>query len=108
MTRYHKAGRLIRLLGWLALVPVAFIVALGIPSMLSGDPGATPWATGFVVLLFVGVAFAYLKIGSAVKQHREWARIAGLIVGGVSLFGFPIGTAIGVFVLYYLGVGWDD
>ena len=35
-------------------------------------------------------------------RGRKWGRIAGIIVGALFLFNFPIGTAIGIYAIVIL------
>ena len=46
-------------------------------------------------------------LGNAVKAHKNWARVIGIIYGILILFGFPLGTFIGAFILSYLIKGWE-
>ena len=48
------------------------------------------------------LGFIYIIAGIGLLKRREWARILTIILGIFHLFGFPIGTAIGVYTLYVL------
>ena len=61
---------------------------------------------GGIVNAIIGIA--HLLLGSAINQHKNWGRIAGIIYGALALFGFPIGTSIGGFILYWLIKQWDE
>jgi hypothetical protein len=52
----------------------------------------------FFIILSVPTIIA----GIGLLKRREWARILTIIIGILHLFGFPIGTAIGVYTLYVL------
>ncbi|MBI3566437.1 MAG: hypothetical protein HY079_14685 [Elusimicrobia bacterium] len=105
LTPYQKAGRLIRLIAWLQVVAfVGIVAAIAIPMFATGR---TPPPTSLLALLFLLLPFLYFKIGTAVKEHQDWGRIGGVIVGFLMLFGFPIGTLLGGYILWCLIKGWD-
>ena len=56
---------------------------------------------GSAALLFVGIGVFALITGLALFAGRNWARILVLIAGVLDLFGIPIGTIIGIIILYY-------
>jgi len=106
MTPYVRAGRVIRLMGWLSLVAVLGIfVSIIIPEVVQHK---TPPVAIFIVLIVLIIPIFQLILAKAVMEHRKWARTAGIIYGIICLFGFPVGTLIGAFILGGLGKGWDD
>lgn len=57
---------------------------------------------GMIVAYFFASVF-FILFGKALKKGKAWAtRIAGFIIGVLSLFSFPIGTAIGIYTLWVL------
>ncbi len=40
------------------------------------------------------------------KQNKKWARISAIIIATLTLFVYPIGTFLGVFILYGLTLGY--
>ena len=105
-----KAGRVFRLLGWLQLVAgVLLVVALAAPQLAKGGVSARVFvAMSLPLAFFIGLGVAHLLVGSALKQHKGWARIAGIVYGALALIGIPIGTIIGAFLLLWLVKQWDD
>jgi hypothetical protein len=105
-----KAGRLFKLLGWLGIIGgVALTAAMAIPVFLKGGGDAAVigmMAMGFAFFVVLGVA--HLFVGSALKEQKNWARIVGIVYGAVSLIGFPVGTVIGAFLLWWLVKQWND
>ncbi|WP_435237270.1 hypothetical protein ACR30L_06785 [Psychromonas sp. PT13] len=107
MSNLEKAGRLLRLMGWVILV----ILILVIISMLmpiiygDGDFNSTPiiW---FMVALIIPIV--YLYVGTAIKQNKKWAKITGVVFAIFSLINAPIGTILGIAMLYYLKKGWHE
>ncbi len=81
---------------------VIFFAGIG---LASDDPDA------FQVLSIVGSVFAYIMIvlsipdvicGIYILRYKEWSRILGIILAVFDLFMFPIGTAIGIYILWVL------
>jgi hypothetical protein len=54
---------------------------------------------GIFVLLFAGFAFF---TGWKLFKERSGARVLGIIASCVALLGFPLGTALGVYGLWFL------
>jgi hypothetical protein len=52
-------------------------------------------------LLLIKAAVGLLT-GWGLLQREPWARVAALIVGFISLFNVPIGTALGIYTLWVL------
>lgn len=99
----RDVGRLLRGLAWLVAA------ALGVAAWLSlRAPGAGGHAVTVLGLLLLGAALVYGLhcAGRAVSRGQTWGRVSGLAVGVVLLGGFPVGTAVGVYVLFKLGLRW--
>jgi hypothetical protein len=108
---YEKASRAILILGWIILIAVIGIAAaVLIPVMLGGKWPHDPHAlkANLLTALFFCVAIFHFVLAKAVKQHKEWGRTVGIIFGILQLFGFPIGTIIGAYILWCLIKGWDE
>ena len=54
---------------------------------------------GIIALLF---ALLYIITGWGLWTLKSWARIVAMILAVISLLSFPIGTIIGIVVLWYL------
>lgn len=106
---YEKAGRVVRLFGWIGVVAtVAIVAAVAIPAFAAGKP-LQGLAVGIgVALVAGGISFFQLFLGKSIKEHKPWARTVGIIVSVLQLFGFPIGTLVGGYVLWCLLKGWDE
>jgi O-antigen/teichoic acid export membrane protein len=108
---YEKSGRVIRLMAWISGISVLAIAAATlIPLLAKPQPTqAGPIAVVVIVLaLIVLFVFFQLALGAAIKQHKEWGRNVGIAYGVLCLFGFPIGTIVGAYVLYCLIKGWGQ
>jgi hypothetical protein len=54
---------------------------------------------GFFVLAKAAAGFL---AGAGLLQREQWARVLALVVGFISLFNVPFGTAVGVYTLWVL------
>ena len=100
----------IKVLGFLYIIFGVVLVVLGL--VLFGILGAISINQhGVGVLGIVGSALAVFFVilslpsiiaGIGLLKRQEWARILTIVLGFLHLFGFPIGTAIGVYTLYVL------
>ncbi len=102
--------RILQLLLWFNLI--SFIFAFGIflyshivekenamIEMVSLYLAPSAIANGILAILL------YLIIQGLLKQSR-WARVITIILGVLMLFIFPIGTLIGVLLIYGITIGW--
>ena len=109
LSNLHKAGRLLKLFGWLAMIAIVGISSsILIPIIHDGKIDEEVYIAIPLIVLAVSISVFYLFIGNAVKKDKIWAKVTGIVLAGVSLFSFPIGTIIGGFILYYLYRGWNE
>jgi hypothetical protein len=109
LTNLQKAGRLIRLLGWLSLIAVIGIVAaIAIPLIATGKGIGQAIPIILLSLLSLVIPIIHFWVGNSIKQNKKWAKIIGVIIGILNLLNFPIGTFIGIFILLYLYKGWNE
>lgn len=57
---------------------------------------------GIIATLLMLFTILFLAVGYGLWTRRQWARIASLALGVLSLFAFPIGTFIGALTIWYL------
>jgi hypothetical protein len=103
----------IKVLGFIYIIAGSILVVLGLAllgvvggaGLFSGDRQAI-FVTGVVgtalAAFFLVLSLPSIVAGIGLLKRREWARILTIILGVFHLFGFPIGTAIGVYTLYVL------
>ena len=105
-----KAGRLVKLLGWIyILMFLGMALAVVIPFLYDGDkPDDQLPFFGILSVYSLGVSILFLIVGSSIKKNKKWAKITGVFLAILSLLFFPIGTVIGIFILYYLYNGWNE
>jgi hypothetical protein len=99
------------ILAILALVGSLFIVVTkdAIIEFIEDQPEVTEEIVDLVdsVLMGTGIiifvlALLYIITGWGLWTLKSWARIVALILAVISLLSFPIGTIIGIVVLWYL------
>lgn len=102
---HRRAGRVIRLMAWLGvLATVGLGAAVLLPAQASGE--APPLEALSILAVVAVLTIALFFVAGAVLRHATWGRVAGIAYGVVALFGFPIGTIVGLYVLWQLVFGW--
>lgn len=101
---------------WLALAAINSVAGL-VLLVLGGTffphlhefGGAGNVPTGFLSSLFTTLGFVVLAksafgffAGWGLLHHEPWARVVTLILGFISLFHIPFGTALGIYTLWVL------
>jgi hypothetical protein len=100
-----RAARVMRLVGWISLVVGAgSTFAVFYPALVTQK--TLPGIFWVVALLMIGLPGLMIVIAQGLFAQRPWARTAGIVYGVFALFGFPIGTFIGAYVLWQLRKGW--
>lgn len=100
MTRQEKVFRVHR-----ALAILYGLMGLTFAWVLSR--GSMPPMAGGVVLVMAIIFGTHAALAAAVLKGKSWARMGSMVVGGLMLLGFPIGTLIGVYLIYNAKDGWS-
>jgi hypothetical protein len=103
--------------GWLNIVANGIFLLLGIGGFVffaglgvfaaadSGDAVALP-ILGLVgtvgLVFFAALALPGLLAGYGLLKRKKWGQILGIVVGILSLFNIPVGTALGAYPLFIL------
>lgn len=99
-------------LGWLNIVISIIILSLFVYSFtLAPEAMLFSFAIlGEALGTFIGLVFALLLFLTArgLSNHKQWAKITTIIFGGFILFGFPIGTILGILLIYGVTKGWPE
>jgi hypothetical protein len=90
-------------LGWIYGALGGLVVVIFIGTLSRSRPGAE----GLLVLLALVPAAMHLGLAWGARRRMAWARVGSSLVGVLMLFGFPIGTVIGYFLLKAAGGNWD-
>jgi hypothetical protein len=73
------------------------------PGLFVGDPGGMLLLSGFGVLLsgfITTLSLPSLVAGIGLLRRRPWARMTALLVGGINLINFPLGTPVGIYAFW--------
>src|SRR5215469_386209 len=89
---------------------IVLLVFGGISALVAADQSSDSLAAipilgavgGFVFILILAISVPGLIIGIGLVQFRSWARIAGIVISGFDLLGFPFHTALGIYGLWVL------
>lgn len=109
MSYTEKAGRLLRLMGWIILVVlIGVTIAVMIPFIVDNSQFEFGYGIIFIFIAVLIIPILYLRVGTAIKQNKKWAKITGVVIGFFSLINAPIGTLFGIALLYYLKKGWNE
>jgi hypothetical protein len=107
----------VQIVGWLNIVANSIFLLLGICGFVflagigvlaaadSGDAVALPILSlvGIVGLVFFAVlALPGMLAGYGLLKREKWGQILGIVVGILSLFNIPVGTALGAYTLFIL------
>ena len=57
-----------------------------------------------ILVIVSTILFTIPKLIAAfgILKEKSWGRIAGIVAGGLSLIGIPVGTALGVYAIWFL------
>ena len=85
------------------------ILVLVSSEISQGLSSAETWVLILVILLIILglvysiiVGFGQWIIAFGLLNLKSWARWGSIIISFSALFNFPIGTIVGIFILYYL------
>lgn len=96
MPSHIKVFRVHRLLAWLYGAFGVFVVA---SSMMSSHGPRFSAVNVGLLLIFSLIFAAHFFTARACKQGKSGGRTASIIIAFLMLFGFPIGTVIGLYLL---------
>lgn len=68
--------------------------------------GSLPSMASAVVLVILTIFATHTVLAIAARQGQAWARMASMVVGGLMLLGFPVGTLIGAYLIYHTKDDW--
>lgn len=113
ITTESRLSRHLRMLGilWIAAGALNFLGAAGawlagrviLPPLVShGVPSFVPTLVTGIAFLVLVKAVACLAAGWGLLERESWARLLAIVLAIVSLFNFPLGTALGIYTLWVL------
>ena len=95
-------GSSILLFPALILMLLGSVVHFSIPGTEQVARIIGPFVLFLIGSIFLLVSACGIFVGWGLMKHQSWARIAGIILGVMVLFHFPLGTALGVYTLWVL------
>jgi uncharacterized membrane protein len=97
-----KVFRVHRALSWLyACLSVLFIITLGVG--INSSDNHIPPELYYILSFLICFSILHFVISKGAKNGKLWARNSSFIVALLMLFGFPVGTIIGVYLLFNSG-----
>lgn len=85
------------------LVLVSFILSVSSAFQSSSSGGTGIGAAELLLILFISaVAIFQLVVGWCLRRLRPWTKIPAMVLAALSLFAFPVGTVIGLYLLLIL------
>ena len=77
--------------------------------IIEEDSDTPNWVIDLVDSIFVGIGvisfiigIIYVIVGWGLWTMKSWARLAAIVLAVISLISFPIGTILGIIILWYL------
>ena len=95
------AGALFAIPG-LVLMTIGSVVRLGIPASENLARFIGPLVLSFLGGSLFVVAVGGILVGWGLLKHESWARGVAIVLGILSLFHPPFGTALGIYTLWVL------
>ena len=111
-TSFTWSVGVLQFLAWLNII--GFVILLGM--FLYGSFAQTEDAVLAVLSILVipsaiaGLitAIIFFITAKGLLLQKEWAKYTTIIIGVLMLFGFPIGTAVGILFIYGMTKGWPE
>lgn len=105
----YNAGHLLKIWAWLLLFVVGtIIISVLVVNFMGDEPETSTPLFWTIIGLILLLSFIILVTANGLKKHRQWARYVGGFLAFMALIAFPVGTVMGLFILSYIGKGWDE
>lgn len=91
----------VSLIGGVALMMVSHFLRFRL-GMGGGPPFFVPPLLSIIAIVLLVKAAVGLAAGFGLLQRQDWGRVLAIVVGVVSLFNIPFGTALGIYTLWVL------
>lgn len=105
MDKKEKVFRVHRALGILYGVFAVAFTAIIFTSGTTDRDGGLPL---FLLVFFGAISAIHIFTGRACRQGKQGGRQASIVIACLMLFGFPLGTLIGVYLLSNTWKQWDS
>jgi fatty acid desaturase len=104
MENHIKVARAHRALSWLYAVNTILFLSI---FLISGK-NTPPLAFVFLGLFFGGLFFLHHFTAKGAFVKKPWARNASIGIAMLMLLGVPVGTLIGIYLIYNCKNGWEE
>ena len=94
-------GGILYVLGGLVMLMMGGVM-LGIEDVGSDEAAFIAGFFGVIAIIVLLIGLVELAVAWGIWTLQNWARIGGIIMAVISLIGFPVGTIIGIIILYFL------
>ena len=101
---YFKTARAHMALGCLAV----FALLMLLLAMAGSSKGVDPMPMLVVAGVMLFSAALHFAVWWGAKRRQGWARIVSIVLGVLSLPGFPVGTIIGVYLIAVAWKTWQE
>lgn len=101
MQAHIKTARAHAAISYFYIVVAALACAFPYLVLTNAEParmGEVMMASIFPLIFFCLFVLHQL-VARGARQHKNWARITTIVIGIISVFGFPVGTIIGIYLL---------
>ncbi|MES2207628.1 MAG: hypothetical protein V4525_12660 [Pseudomonadota bacterium] len=97
----QKVSRILKFLGWLQLIIFTLSgIAILYPQYVMNKPDRL--LATLIFLLIETLPFINFFLSKAIKNNQKWSKNICIIYSILILIGFPIGTIIGIYILWQL------
>jgi hypothetical protein len=95
----HEAS--VKSIGILYYLGAGFLIIAAIAALLSEEHDQDPLTAKLLAVAFlVGIGLIQGSIGWGLRRLHTWSRIPTIILSGIGLLAFPLGTIINGYILY--------
>jgi hypothetical protein len=96
----HEAS--IQSVGLLYFLGGALAGIAGVMMLFVTVSGSSPdvWQTGVIGVGVLGIAVVQVATGVGLRRLKRWARVPSVLLSGIGLLVFPLGTLINAWILY--------
>lgn len=83
-----------------------FIVLMLVASVSALIRGTKDASIAFVALAFLPIGLGHWYAAKGAREGKTYGKVLSRIFGTLWLFGVPLGTVLGIYVLYQTGSKW--
>jgi hypothetical protein len=92
-----------RALSWLATAGSLCLLFIFVRAAFSANPKDSPRGVLFLFAIVLGIVVLHRVTANGAMLKKPWARTISRVIASFYLLGFPVGTAIGLYLLRNTG-----